>query len=363
MLNKKQNAKLLWMQFEDVLAPRLGLTVKERAVYSYLLRHSLVVGKLRLQFAVMSLARTLGLSIGAARQAVRRLDELGALRVLERGNTGHLAEMRLPERRRCKTRKDGRPARLLPLAFSLERAPGIDDSNAAIGKVGAIPCCKLSPVRPGNGCDLGVRVADGSSKRPAVCCNPCKMLRSVALECEYTSREVFRKHPFRCSQQAVAPLTFGEQFDSVKDFRLRDRGRKEVCQRLLGDPYRDSGGRFRPHEFRQHIRIEDDHSPNPGALRTASRRGKEILIPPNDANRRRIASARFPLVREEVVKAERKISRASSSIERPWWAARTRKRVLVFWSSCRMVSAAMSAMIALLASDAKRPISAELLIH
>ena len=36
MLNKKPNAKLLWMQFEDVLAPRLGLTVKERAVYSYL---------------------------------------------------------------------------------------------------------------------------------------------------------------------------------------------------------------------------------------------------------------------------------------------------------------------------------------
>jgi 5-methylcytosine-specific restriction endonuclease McrA len=101
MLNKKQNAKLLWMQFEDVLAPRLGLTVKERAVYSYLLRHSLVVGQLRLQFAVMSLARTLGLSIGAARQAVRRLDELGTLRVLERSKTGHLAEMRLPEKIRA----------------------------------------------------------------------------------------------------------------------------------------------------------------------------------------------------------------------------------------------------------------------
>jgi hypothetical protein len=101
MLNKKLNAKLLWMQFEDVLAPRLGLTVKERAVYSYLLRHSLVVGKLRLQFAVMALARTLGLSIGAARQAVRRLDELGALRVLKRSKTGHLAEMRLPEKIRA----------------------------------------------------------------------------------------------------------------------------------------------------------------------------------------------------------------------------------------------------------------------
>jgi hypothetical protein len=101
MKPKKLNAGLLWMQFEDVLAPRLGLSVKERAVYSYLLRHSLVVGKLRLQFAVMALARTLGLSIGAARQAVRRLDELGALRVLERSKSGHLAEMRLPEKIRA----------------------------------------------------------------------------------------------------------------------------------------------------------------------------------------------------------------------------------------------------------------------
>src|SRR6266481_4608741 len=96
MQNKKLNPKLLWIQFEDVLAPRLGLTVWDRAVYSYLLRHSLVVGKLRLHFAVMSVARDLGLSNGPVRQAVRRLDELGALRLLERSKTGHLVEMRLP---------------------------------------------------------------------------------------------------------------------------------------------------------------------------------------------------------------------------------------------------------------------------
>lgn len=101
MLNKTVNAKLLWMQFEDVLAPRLGLTVKERAVYSYLLRHSLVVGKLRVQFAVSALARTLHFSIGAVRQAVRRLNELGALRVLKRSKTGHCAEMCMPERIRA----------------------------------------------------------------------------------------------------------------------------------------------------------------------------------------------------------------------------------------------------------------------
>ncbi len=101
MLNKKLNPKLLWMQFEDVLAPRLGLTVWDRAVYSYLLRHSLVVGKLRLHFAVLSVARDLRLSNGPVRQAVRRLDELGALRLLERSKTGHLVEMRLPEQIRA----------------------------------------------------------------------------------------------------------------------------------------------------------------------------------------------------------------------------------------------------------------------
>jgi hypothetical protein len=101
MLNKTVNAKLLWMQFEDVLAPRLGLTVKERAVYSYLLRHSLVVDKVRVQFAVSALARTLHFSIGAVRQAVRRLNELGALRVLKRSKTGHCAEMCMPEKIRA----------------------------------------------------------------------------------------------------------------------------------------------------------------------------------------------------------------------------------------------------------------------
>src|SRR5712664_1346073 len=129
MRNKTLNAKLLWMQFEDVLAPRLGLTVKERAVYSYLLRHSLVVGKLRLQFAVMSLARTLGLSIGASRHAVRRLDELGALRVLKRCKTGHLAEMRLPEKIRALRR--GRNGASMFVGVGTTGAVGMGTMGAA----------------------------------------------------------------------------------------------------------------------------------------------------------------------------------------------------------------------------------------
>ena len=97
MPNKKLNPKLLWMLFEDVLAPNLGLTILDRAVYSYLLRHTLVVGTPRLHFAVTALARALGVSAGRTRDSVRRLDQLGVLHVLERGKSGHLAEMRLPE--------------------------------------------------------------------------------------------------------------------------------------------------------------------------------------------------------------------------------------------------------------------------
>ena len=97
MPNIKVNVRLLWMQFEDVVAPRLGLTAKERAVYGYLLRHSLVMGRPHVRFAVTSMARTVGLSTGAARQAVRRFAEMGALRVVERNKNGHLVEMRLPQ--------------------------------------------------------------------------------------------------------------------------------------------------------------------------------------------------------------------------------------------------------------------------
>ena len=97
MKSKKLSPKLLWMQFEDVLVPRLNLTVWDRAVYSHLLRHSLLEGKLRLRFSVMAVAAKLRLSNGPVRQAVRRLDELGALRLLERSKTGHFVEMRLPD--------------------------------------------------------------------------------------------------------------------------------------------------------------------------------------------------------------------------------------------------------------------------
>jgi hypothetical protein len=97
MKNKKTDADRLWKQMEDSLVPRLRLSVLERSIYSHLLRHSRLEGKLRLRFSIQWLARAIRVSGGPTREAVRRLVALGALRLVDRSKAGHLVEVRLPE--------------------------------------------------------------------------------------------------------------------------------------------------------------------------------------------------------------------------------------------------------------------------
>jgi 5-methylcytosine-specific restriction endonuclease McrA len=97
MKNTICDAGEIWKQFEDLLVPRLGLSVVDRAAYSHLLRHSRLEGKVRLQFSILWLARGIGVSGGPTRNAVRRLVNYGALRLVERNKCGHLVDVRLPE--------------------------------------------------------------------------------------------------------------------------------------------------------------------------------------------------------------------------------------------------------------------------
>src|SRR5260370_19912790 len=96
MKNKKPNASLVWKQLEDLIAPQLRLSVIERTVYSHLLRHSRLEGKLRLRFSLMWLARNIRLSTGPVRMAVLRLVAHGAFRPVQRNKTAHVADGRLP---------------------------------------------------------------------------------------------------------------------------------------------------------------------------------------------------------------------------------------------------------------------------
>ena len=94
---RKINALHIWKQFEDLVVPRLGLSVIDRAVYSHLLRHTHLEGKPRLRFSIQWLASAVRLTGGPTRQAVRRLVDQGALRLVERTKAGHFVEVRLPE--------------------------------------------------------------------------------------------------------------------------------------------------------------------------------------------------------------------------------------------------------------------------
>jgi len=95
MKAKKLDGVEVWKEFEDV-AIRLGLNVIERAVYSHLLLHTRLEGKLRLHFTLPELARKVRISRGPVRAALHRLARHGALRFIERSYSGHLVEIRLP---------------------------------------------------------------------------------------------------------------------------------------------------------------------------------------------------------------------------------------------------------------------------
>ncbi len=97
MKNKKLNAVHVWKQMEELVVPRLRLSVIERAVYSYLLSHSRLEGKLELRFSILWLARGACLSTGSVRQSVRSLVAKGALRLAERSRAGHVVQVHLPE--------------------------------------------------------------------------------------------------------------------------------------------------------------------------------------------------------------------------------------------------------------------------
>ncbi len=130
MKNHKTNAVLIWKLLEDVLVHRLRLSIVERVVYSHLLRHSRLEGKLQLRFSIVWLTRGIRLSAAPARQAVRTLVEKGALRLVERTRAGHVVDVLLPDEIRTAT-PDG------PVPSCLARRPrtaGIEEADFLLTK-------------------------------------------------------------------------------------------------------------------------------------------------------------------------------------------------------------------------------------
>jgi len=83
-------------EFEDYLAPVLGLKPGERAVYMHALRHSRLEGRRGVVFSAQDLARGVGLQDASARLHLFSLARKGCV-VVNRYRRKYLIEVRLPE--------------------------------------------------------------------------------------------------------------------------------------------------------------------------------------------------------------------------------------------------------------------------
>lgn len=182
MKNKKPNAERVWKQLEDEVVPRLPLSTTDRAVYSHLLRHSRLEGKKEFRFSIRGLARYVHVSDSRTRDAVRRLADRGALRIVERSKEGHVVEVRLPEEIPL-GRADGIEAREpkgLPGGVNLEEADF--KQNKALGQ--------MIHAREGGHCFYCLRSTDGRIRcldhvvpRAKAGRNSYRNLVSCCLEC------------------------------------------------------------------------------------------------------------------------------------------------------------------------------------
>ena len=186
MPTKKPNAEHVWKEFEDHLAPRLGLSAIDRVIYSHLLRHSRLEGEFRFQFSILWLARGTALSINAARWAVRRLIAHGVLRLVERSKTGHLVEVRLPsEVRATRPRRLPRHPRIRTRRFDFDdldflKSPALRRAIHARERGRCFYC--LSRLTPAIRCiDHVVPLAelgDNTCRNLVSCCQKCNVKKS-----------------------------------------------------------------------------------------------------------------------------------------------------------------------------------------
>ncbi len=84
-------------EIEDHLLPRLHLTIRQRALYYHLLRHTRLVGSESAIFALLPLANILNISESTVREDLRNLHSKGCIRIEERSRVGHLVRVVLPE--------------------------------------------------------------------------------------------------------------------------------------------------------------------------------------------------------------------------------------------------------------------------
>lgn len=197
------DAGALWKQVEDAVVSRLQLSVIDHVVYFHLLRHSRLEGKRKLRFSIPWLAHNIHLSTCPTREAVRRLAEQGALRMVERSKAGHVVEVRLPEEIRGVRSKGNR-------AREAERTAGNTDDIEEVNFLKTLELRRTIHARERGKCFYCLRrvtprleCIDHVVPRARVGCNSYRNLVSACMECnaqkgerpaEEFLRWLFREH-------------------------------------------------------------------------------------------------------------------------------------------------------------------------
>src|ERR1017187_5960508 len=218
--------------------------------------------------------------------------------------------------------------------------PRIDDSNPAMLEVLRIAGCDRGILRAGDGGNHGIglrgRTAQGLSSRHYLCVHT----RGFFVKRADSSGEQLCEHPLGASSQIRPALTGWQHLDSIEHFRLRNGGGGNGLRFLSIHPANDLLCGRRPESFRHNVGIEHNHYVKSGGRRASSRGGNSSSTPPSGSNISRIAVPK-PFGAASVESPNLRISRASSCIDRPCCAARTRSLVLSPSSRRRIVMLAI----------------------
>src|SRR5579871_5887397 len=231
-------------------------------------------------------------------------------------------------------------------------SPRSEYFDAAVGKIFDVARRQREAAGPGDGCDEPVEPVQAA---------PCPLARRDQLAVSFGGERVERKDSigeatpekigeFRLQIGASPPRSKLRQ--AIADLGDGDGRRRQFPKRPPAEPFGDYRYGAGSHHLRDHVGVEDDHVGSNLIRRMATggcgRSSTPPLVPKISAAR----SARF--CGRSRSTASRRMRRASSSIEMPCSAARTRSPVLTRSSMFRIVRLPIVTALPLVACNASR---------
>jgi len=194
--------------------------------------------------------------------------------------------------------------------------PRIDNVHTAVDEVVHVSGGDAGPIAARNGSDLGIEVGNWPAGAASIGSDLRVRQRIVRRESEHVTRKVLLEET-KCRRLQRSPsLPFGKQENAMQNLGLRDGRGVKVRARARFEPSHHRWLRRRPHQFGQHVGVQNDHGSGSGGSRIGCRSGSSSTRPPSGAKRSRAKSARERGACSGRSRASRSRLRASSSIER-----------------------------------------------